>query len=314
MSALASTLPIPMPTSADPAPHRDPLDLRLHPLAAIPRWGKDTAEWDAFIRDIASHGVQHPVIILHDGTVVDGWTRVLAARALQLPTVPVSVIHPETAIETILRELLLRRNLAKSQLAYAAYPLIAPAHQEAVARKLSTFEQNFRNPLQTSEVHSVHCRDEKGGVEAISARFGISRRLFFQAADIHKTFSEHPELREQFEPSIYDPEHPAGLGAVLAGIGSLLAQRRRESAGVVHPGGRPGERARQLELFTQTIQDVISRWEYWQKFDEDTRSAHWRAVRAKAAELPADQCLDLAEYHARLAGEFRKSAKAATSS
>jgi len=196
---------------------RDPLDLRPHPLiGAIPRWGKDTEEWAAFVRDIQERGIQHPILVLRDGTVIDGWTRVLAARALKLETVPCQEVPPEDAVEIMLRELLLRRNLPKSQLAYAAYPLLEPAHQEAAARRMVTIKENLRKGLVTPISYSVADREQKGGVEGIAQRLGICLATFKQAAQLHKIFGEHPELREQFEPSIYDAEKPAGREARTA--------------------------------------------------------------------------------------------------
>ena len=47
----------------------------------------------------------------------------------------------------------------------------------------------------------------------------------------------------------------------------------------------------------------------WQTFDAEAKAAHFSDVRREAATLPQDQCAELADYHAKLAAEFRKSAK-----
>ena len=276
--------------------NRDPNQLKPHKLvAAMHRPSKDSDEWAAFVENIRENGIRMPIRILPDGTVVDGETRRLAAKALQLPTVPCVVVDAKEVEDIILSELVLRRNLTKSQRAYEAYPVI----RKAYGAYLDDVAANKQAGAKTS-VHSVYA-----GPEEIAERFGISRTLFFSSVWLHETFGLRPDLKEQFERSIFDPDKPAGLGAVKAGVAAVLEQEKRGG----HTGGKPKDLHEQLRLFNRVLHDHLVRWEYWDNLDDSARAEHWKLVRSEAAELPQDRCRELAEYHAKLAAEFRKAGK-----
>lgn len=278
--------------------HRDPTTLRPHPaIKAWPRWAKESEGWRAFVDDIRAHGITHPVQVTSDDTVVDGWTRVLAARALQLAQVPVVVVQDSEATDIILRNLALRRNLTKGQLAYVAYPVVETAYEEHRAAHLEALKKGNAATI----AHSVR----NGTGADLAERFGVSRRLFDQARELHSIWAEHPDLREQFEASIFHAEKPAGLGAVVAGARALIRQRQLGR----HGGGRPESQDRQLKLFNGVVKDLVTRWEYWHEFDDGARTAHWQVVRAHAAKLPPAQCEEMAEYHQRMAKVFAQAAK-----
>jgi len=239
------------------------------------------------------------------GVVVDGETRRRAALDLGLAEVPVEIVDEIEAIQIILRELCLRRNLTKGQRAYVAYPLLSPAHEEAQARRL----QNLQKGQCFSVRHSVPDGDGKGSVSALAESIGICQRMLRQAAEIHRLLTAHPELREKYEAAIFHPDRPAGLGAILAGIGFELDRGRKTDLGHPHTGGQPTSVGRQLELFTSAISDLGKRWEYWEEFDDSVRAAHWAAVRSEVAEYPRERREAMAEYYEHLAREYRKGLK-----
>lgn len=253
---------------------RDPNDLRPHKLIKpMPRWEKGSPEWTAFLEDIRTHGIQTPLIITSDGQLIDGETRRRAAVAVRLESVPCEVIPPLTAIRTVMRQLLLRRNLTKGGLAYAAYPIFEPAHEEARQYALSCLTRSTDTP----SPHSV--RDVPKRVEDFAAEMGVSVRLFQQAARVHEIFCEDPEFRDEMEPRILDTSDPVGLGAVIAGYGGRKATS----------GKAKGKRAEeQLELFTEAWSGLGKRFAYWGKMDVDARERALPVVRKAVAAMPPD--------------------------
>lgn len=276
--------------------NRDPNQLKPHKLvAAMHRWSKDSDEWAAFVENIREHGIRVPIRVLDDGTVIDGETRRLAAKALQLAAVPCVVVEEKDATAVILSELVLRRNLTKSQRAYAAYPVVRGEYEAYMKVRAAA--------LKTGAPPSVS--SGYGGPHDLAERLGIGRKLFFESVWLHETFGLRPDLKEQFERSIFDPDKPAGLGAVKAGVSAVLEQEKRGG----HTGGKPKDLHEQLRLFNRVLHDHLVRWEYWDNLDDSARAEHWKLVRSEAAELPQDRCRELAEYHAKLAAEFRKAGK-----
>ncbi|MFO1461244.1 MAG: hypothetical protein U1G08_17810 [Verrucomicrobiota bacterium] len=235
---------------------RDPADLRPHPLIKpMPRWAKGTPEWEAFVEDIRLNGIKVPLGIQADGTLVEGETRRRAALALKLQTVPVEVIPDDEVAQTILRHLLLRRNLGKSALAYVGYPLIEAAHEEAKERAKAQLRRGD-SPVRQA------LPDGAKRVEDFAESMGISERLFRQAAQVREIFVEDPEFRDEMEPRILDTVDPVGLGAVIAGYAG-----RKATSGKAK-GKRSNE---QLELFAEAWTGLGKRLGYWEKMDAENK-------------------------------------------
>ncbi len=72
-------------------------------------------EYRAFLADIAARGIQTPLKITSDGTVLDGHQRLGAATELVIATVPVMVVDPPDQVEYMLLAALRRRQLTASQ-------------------------------------------------------------------------------------------------------------------------------------------------------------------------------------------------------
>lgn len=282
---------------------RQTSSLRPHPLIkSIPRWHAESPEWAAFVEDIRENGIKSPIRATGEGVVVDGWTRLLAAKALQFAEVPTETVDGAEAIQIILRELTLRRNLSKGALAYVAFPLIAPALKEYATRRV----ENLRKAQSSPEAYSVRLGQSRDTLEGFAVRLGLSPSLMDKAGQIHRHFDAHPDLRDKYETSILDPENPAGLGAVLAGIGFDLNRSAREAKGLKHRGGKPTDAGRQLELFTEVVDTFADRFEYWERFDAASRAAHWQHVRATVAKLPPERREALADYYHRLSETVSK--------
>lgn len=263
---------------------RVPSDLRPHPLnCQMPRWTSDSQEWLAFLEDVQANGIKTPIRITERNEVVDGETRRLAARALNLPEIPCVIVGADEVNETMLRELQFRRNLTKGQRAYLAYPLLEGAVQSIRTRQITNLISQGR-----PSVDSVDSRDLKVGDFARS--LGFSRDLFFQAQRLRDAFAQHPDLQEQFEPRILSFEDPIGLGACLAGIAAVLEANEGD-----HGGGRPVDTRRQMELFVGTFtRDLRNRFAYWEKWDERTRVEVVRGI-APAIEIAPIDFLDQLE-------------------
>jgi len=284
---------------------RDPAQLRPHPLVKpMPRWSPDSPEWAGFKRDVQEHGIRHPLLITADDLIVDGETRRLAAKALGLPTVPCQVIGDDEIATIILRELALRRNLTKSQLAYLAEPLLQDAFCEAESRRLANLKRGAKPP----DAHSVRSGES---LSDLATQIGVSHRVLQQSHELHEFFrdptkrpitdrsghtSEDVTLREFFEPRILmveDPEdatgsRPYSLGAALAGIKQILDQERKEAGGQKHGGGKPAKTEEQVRLFARVFRDFSTRAKYWGGWNDETRLEALESVRPVLEKLPED--------------------------
>lgn len=99
-------------------------DLRPHPDAdLVPAIAAD--EHEALLLDIEQRGVEVPLDILMDGTVLDGRHRLMVARTLGIKEVPVRVIATDDPVGYMLRHALLRRHLTTAQKKALAARLIA---------------------------------------------------------------------------------------------------------------------------------------------------------------------------------------------
>jgi hypothetical protein len=303
---------------------RDPVQLKpLSDIKDFPRWNREDPRFMGLCDDIRDNGIRHPLQITGDDYVIDGETRRLVAKILGLKEVPCIIASESEVDEIIIRELVRRRNLTKGQLAFLVAPHLQKAFDESRNRMLSGKRSNPDNSVcrvQTNPSDSV------GRVQTIK-EYGVlmgfsvdlleqARRLHahFEADQVRRTMTdsegvteEGVTLEEFFKPRLFRDHKPYGLGAVLAGIASMLdAEAHPNHRG----GGKPKDLSRQLQLFERVLlTDAMNRWEYWQSCGEEEKAGHFARVRTKAATLPQDQCEEMAEYHSRLAQEFRKAAK-----
>jgi hypothetical protein len=164
--------------------------------------------------------------------LVDGRHRLAAARAAGLAKVPCIVRAENEAVGIILHSLVDRRHLSKSAQAYLCYPVLAANHStHGGARRSTSIESTLKS------------------AEALGAKLGFSRDLFFQARAVHERFASRPDLRERFEPSIMEG---AGLGAVLAGMAGQEATLKK-----------PKRVTAPEQLLFDSFRDISIRFERW---------------------------------------------------
>lgn len=98
------------------------------------------AELDQFVEDVKTRGIQNPLIIKKDYTILAGHKRRLAALKLKFDTVPcqlvVDELTPEQEIEYLIKDNVLRRHLTPEE-RRKLYNYIIPDFEEAVKHKRS---------------------------------------------------------------------------------------------------------------------------------------------------------------------------------
>lgn len=254
---------------------RDPKDIYKNPHAVlndIPELPQDSVEFLAIADSVHRGGILQPLLVDEHDRVLDDESRTLAQCAWRwkLASVPVLVCSSEDAALICLTKLASRRHLTKSALAYLCCPLLEPAFAAARAKRL----ENLENTQCFSKVSSGDYRCKT--VEDLASELGIKRNLLFEARKVHQEFEDKKvywfnvdggaadgavvecTLKDWFEPKIlrapiggeHEQNRPLGLGGVIAGIASVIEERR----GVFNPGTR-----NQLELFGTGIGQFTSR-------------------------------------------------------
>jgi hypothetical protein len=189
-------------------------ELSVHPEAQrLPEWPTDHPRFKAFTDDVRRRGIQQPILIDHEGRILDGRMRLRAAKQLRIDEL-MCVVIADDVINAILQSLLQRRHYTRGALAYLAFPLLADAFDEARRRRL----ENLKNTnVSSKSTDGLRAKT----VEDFAQMLGISRSLLFQAQQLHRRFESDPELRAEFEPAILEEEK--GLGGILAGTAGKLA-------------------------------------------------------------------------------------------
>jgi N6-adenosine-specific RNA methylase IME4 len=143
--------------------------------------------------DIAVRGVLVPLEVTADGTLLDGRSRLRAARELGHEMVEVVVVAPENQLEHILRAALHRRHLDASQRAALALKLVRfdQLRRDACARQRANLRRG-------SEVATLPARDEAAAQgrtrELVAEAAGTSART---AQDVITVHEHNLELYEQ---------------------------------------------------------------------------------------------------------------------
>lgn len=293
--------------------YRDPADLRPHKLIAdLHRWMQGDENFNKFVENIRENGILLPLQILKDGRVVDGEMRRTAAKALQFEWVPVIIVSEDEAASIVLSSMIQRRHYTPGQRAYQIAPMIDEAWNEAHRRMLAGREKDPRNSV--SRVSKTP--------DEWAAEIGVSVQYLRQARELHELFAAHPEKRDLtdsegvtvkkttfrkfFEARIMREEKPYGLGAVKAGITYILDAEKWPNK---KTGGRAKDTDKQLRLFNDVVENAVSRWDYFQKWDDATKKEHWKTVRIKAETIPTERAAAMADYYKQMAREFGKAAK-----
>jgi hypothetical protein len=229
----------------------DPSSLSIHPLLRqMP--APDSELLTSLANDIAERGIDDALIVDEKNRVMGGRLRLKAALAIELPEVPIVRRSSADAATIIVQSLLQRRHHSKSALAYLAFPFFAPMLDEARARRIRILQSGGKVEHSTQNV--LCCR-----AEDLARQAGVSRALFFQAAEVHKLFKKNAQWKEQFEPKILSGE--LSLGYAINGIAGQ-ASTAGKSRGEVH----------QLELFGRTVSTLRIRFSKWDQIPAKNRT------------------------------------------
>jgi hypothetical protein len=271
---------------------RDPADLTIHSaLKNQPRLANDHPTMLAMRKEMKRRGednASRSILVTSENEIVDGRHWWWNAKALQWKKVRVEIVDESEVHAVIMATLVNRRHYSKGQLAYIVAPMVESVFKEARQRMLagqpSALSAKGVDPLTDGALPSP---------ESVATSMGISYRVLAQAQEIHEYFkTDNAErtmtdrdgvtekkvtLKAFFEPRILleeDPEAPRtrayGLGAVLAGIKALINMEGKEKP---HGGGRPKNVQKQLDLFTDALGDLKTKFTYWQKWEPETRQA-----------------------------------------
>lgn len=197
----------------------------------------------ALLEDIHERGMSAPLVVDEKNCVIDidSADRLRAALKLNVHEVPVVRRPNDEALATIIASIARRRNYSKSAVAYVLFPFFEPALVESRARRSRNLKNNH---------DSAQNALSRNSAEAIALGAGISRRLFFQAAEVHKLFKKHPRAKESIEPQILSGD--LSLGYAINGIAGLVATK-----------GKARDDSDQLELFKRGINSLRVRFSRW---------------------------------------------------
>ena len=156
--------------------------LKLHPEAEqIPPMQAD--EWQAFRDDIAERGIQVPIEIAPDWTILDGRHRWRAAQELGLSDVPVRVVNPPDPIAYMAKAAILRRHLTNGQRAALAVLYLPKLEEEAKGRQGERRDLNIVEIIPQSE--PPRSRDQAAEVFGVNPHYvSDAKRLQQDAPDV----------------------------------------------------------------------------------------------------------------------------------
>lgn len=167
-------------------------DLHEHPLSCIVPDMREP-EWEAFIDDVAIRGVVEPLVILPDGTVLDGRHRLQAAHQLGLIDLPVRVIEmePDAAQEYMIKAALLRRHLTDDQRA-----VLARKWQAARSAKVKKARSLIANAARWFSLSDTVSDKENDTREQAADMFAVAQRKVKYAGELER---QAPDLLTQVE-------------------------------------------------------------------------------------------------------------------
>ncbi len=321
-----------------PVQFRHPADLTVHPaIKGLPELADDDPNFVALCRDVQMAGWLAGVAALIDGQdrILDGRHRWRAAKRLQidLPCCRWNGDAPASdaqAIAVALKTLANRRHYSAPQIALLAWPGLKAQFAEARKHQKDGLLRGKAPVSAGADTGKTLGIPQKGCTESapktiaeLCAEIGVSQDTFARAEAVWSWWEgpfSHTEFewseaecveaglapggrytfRQIFEPQLLRREKPIGLGAACAAMGFKADQPRKAALGHPHTGNRPKDAERQLELFTATLRDAKTRWEYWEKMDEEARQAHWTAAKALAAQTEQLKARSMAAYYLKL--------------
>lgn len=297
LSLPVSPVPVMVPVAA----------LRVHPLLEhAPRLGPKDPRYLAMRASWRESGVRPTIFITPTGEIADGRHRYWDALDEGDEEMAAIVVDPENVASIILGAVTGRAHTTKAVQAYLCQPIIAPALEQARARRAAMMDAGLKKKLPPVET-----------VEDLAERLGISETYLKQADRIHQAFANEtrfdfnnppaaaaslifdtPEeiaefkttpggrkkrsmtLRQYFEPRILDDENPMPLAQVLTGIGYFLNGAPEKSA------GKAPKRNSHLHVFTSSWSLLSKSAPRWDKLDADDQAIAMNAVDKAFKKVP----------------------------
>lgn len=292
---------------------KDPRDLSLHwtrKLLPMPSQEVVNAISDSIKR--GDH--LPPAYIVAPDLLVAGEARRLAYCAQQ-KDMEVIVVSEEEALRIIFAENTNRRQYPfKYQIAWDYCALALKVAEAALRRKTANLKIG-QKPNDSPRVQSLDSRrGSPANIEEIADALIVSRALFFDVLAFYRKAqdwdlenepqcigdSEKPMTAMQFISwRIHDVDKPCTPGEAWRGIMGSVATK-------------DGQRIppRQFLLFTQAVDKLVSRFEYWQAFDPaEKRQAMQQIKSATIDHFDPENCGELADLLLALAKAARERAK-----
>jgi hypothetical protein len=256
---------------------RDPQDLRLHPLQKkyIAEPDKESAEWVSFVDAQSAAGPEGipPIFITDNGQIMEGGRRWRAAKQLGWPEIGCQARPEEDAAALIVESLLGQRNLQRCVKVYIAITMLEEFVESAEHRRLL----HLRNKVKTLEKPLSSNLTKPDSLRALAERFGTSHESVRRAKQVQEIFSNHPDIRAEWEPKLLSGEK--NLWNVLSAVGGAGADQSKRGDGVA---------AAQLEFWNSPFDGLKNALPAWTKLDEEKREAVLNDWRKTAKKLPQD--------------------------
>lgn len=298
--------------------HLDPTTLRPHRLRAQIPEPQDGVEWDAFIENFRDGGVEAmPAVIVSNGNkVIKGWRRVLAARRLQWPKIPVLIVPDDNATTHFFEAWFGSRKMtAATMVRFHGRHLLEYA-RSSENRRLRLIQSNVTTSGRRVEYPKLsrggkdqtlftgrHCDTEEAPADTYSSlrtALGVNRNSFYTGLALARILDD-PESVElldllkrgrrphtpaailQLQAELraeYDPKLESGemsVWSVRSAIGSRLITEDRE---------RPAGVALQLDFWAAHLHPMTSAMHKWKEVPAEVRVRVINDIRTLINTLP----------------------------
>jgi len=288
---------------------RDPNKLRLHKLHShLPKPDETTPEWYSFSDNLQANGpAKCPAIVITDqGFVMDGWRRVLVARARQWEHIRCEIRDEAEAALIIVESLFGHRDMSRGAKVYFTTPLRQDTADGAEKRRLSNLLQN----RETNE--KAQCLPNTSNLcgpkewEWFCNYYGVSYETIRQSNEVwgllHDSKAEsvaelarlkpqskealalQSDLRAEFEPQLASGEK--NLWNVHSAIGGRFATKDKE---------RNVVQAAQLEFWQGHLHPLIGESRNWKKLPQELRQRVKHDVITLVQKMTQEDQADVAE-------------------
>lgn len=303
---------------------RDPKDLKkLHPLLrGIPALAEDSEEFLALCAGLKQAGFIQPILIDDEGNIIDDHSRhlAIAARRWQMTEVPVQVIGGKNAAAALLHSICNVRHLSKGAQIY----LCVDAAKALIKQSEDALIEWHRLQRQRPE-GAESSKPNVLTLANVCDMYKWSERMFDRAIEVKKIFADtakywwnvkggaedgaqkHCTAREWFEPRLlqafiggeHEDNRPIGLGGIIAGYNT----RQK------HPNSddfNPKKSEPQLNFFASLFTKETKRF---LRLSGEKQQAAIKLVEQAAAELPPEECEQLAATYKTMAKIYADAAK-----